>query len=104
MVGFTIVPCHKYYRPGIKYGYADAISRLIHSRLDEHDDEPEKKTRVIFLLMNKNNFMLAIVTEWNDTYAMGDQKTDTEIKWVEELIEQNGDVASTVDTSTRNEL
>ena len=103
MVGFTIDHATIIYRPGKKHGNADAISRLIHTRREEHDDEPEKKTRVIFLLIDKNGFMLAIVTEWNDTYTMGDQKTDTEIQWVVELIEQNGDVAPTVETSTRNE-
>ena len=68
------------YRPGKKHGNADAISRLIHTRREEHDDEPEKKTRVIFLLMNENGFMLAFETEWNDTYTMGYQKTDMEIQ------------------------
>ena len=80
------------YRPGKKHGNADAISRLINTRSEEQDEDPENDTVVILLLQVsdqvKDNILL-IFTDL-DNPNVGDQASDGDNKWIKELLLTHG--------------
>jgi hypothetical protein len=94
------------YRPGKKHGNADAISRLINTRFEEQDGDPENDTVVILLLQVsdqvKDNILL-IFTDL-DNPNVGDQASDGDIKWIKELLLTHGDTTPPADMPVENRV
>jgi len=81
------------YRPGKSHINADALSRLISTRYEEQDDEPERPVNLVLFLWKseKNSSILLIMNEFSQA-ILGDQQKDENIEWIKAVIEVHGEI------------